>query len=138
MCGKQQDMSKYCLKIFRLEKKLLGRITRYKRENRKFWGTSNQKFIGRYVCQLWLWWLKRQSSHDGSVLLEQRFSGGSRNCTNRPTERKLRTSSRLIHCCDTIHCNAAFCVIACLMETCWVHKIWCNNSKWKSLSQFDI
>jgi hypothetical protein len=36
MCGKQEDMFKYCLKIFRVEKKLLGRITRYKAENGKF------------------------------------------------------------------------------------------------------
>jgi len=33
MCGKQQDMSKYCLKIFRVGKKLLERITRYEAEN---------------------------------------------------------------------------------------------------------
>jgi hypothetical protein len=36
MYGKQQDISKYCLKIFRLEKDLLRRITGYKAENRKF------------------------------------------------------------------------------------------------------
>jgi len=35
MCGIQQDMSKYCLIIFRVGKKLLGRITRYKAENWK-------------------------------------------------------------------------------------------------------